>query len=197
MVAMNTTIHTSLLLVLLASSAAVASAQTSVSGQSAATPAGLSYNHVSVSYSRIGVSGVSGRADSHGLTANALVGSSNVLVSASTTIGGDLGNGTDEVSVGYVFKNLAYGTDAILQVGSDETYGVVLRKKLGHDLEVSAHYTRTAGANVYGLFVGYDVTKAVTFGLAYERSTGVDFSALGYSVNAKLSALTASVRYNF
>jgi hypothetical protein len=194
---MNTTIHTPILLVLLASSAAVASAQTSVSGQPAATPAGLSYNNVGVSYSRIGVSGVSGRADSYGLTANALVGSSNVLVTASTTIGGDLGNGSDEVSIGYVFKNLAYGADAIVQVGSDETYGVVLRKKLSNDVEISAHYTRTVGANVYGLFVGYDVTKAVTFGLAYERSTGVDFSAFGYSANATLSALTASVRYNF
>ncbi len=197
MVAMNTTNYTPLLLVLLASSAAVASAQTSVSGQTAATPSGLSYNNVSASYSRIGVSGVSGRADSWELTANALVGSSNVLISASTTIGGDLGNGTDEVSVGYVCKDLAYGTDAIVQVGSDETYGLVLRRKLGNDFEVSAHYTRAAGANIYGLFVGCDISKAVTVGLAYELTSRVDFSAFGYSANSKLSAWTASVRYNF
>lgn len=197
MVAMNTTTHTSLLLVLLASSAAVASAQTSASSRTSAAPADLSYNNVSLSYSQVGVSGASGHADSWGVTASALIGSSNVLVSASTSIGGDLGNGSNEVFLGYVFKNLAWGTDAIVQVGSDESYGVALRKALGHNVEVGAHYTYTSGENIYGLFVGYDVTKAVTFGLAYERSSGVDLSAAGFSANSKLSAWTASVRYNF
>ena len=79
------------------------------SAQSAAASSGLSYNRVGVSYNT----------DSKGfsVSASALIGSSNFLVEADTTIGGSTsGNGVDSVSLGYVFKNVALGADATVSV---------------------------------------------------------------------------------
>ena len=171
--------------------AAAASAQ-------AAAPAGLSYNNVSVSYSQYSASGFSGHANNWALSASALIGSSNVLLSASTLSGGDIGNGGDSVAIGYVFKNLALGSDAIVRVGSNETYGLTIRKDLGNNLEASLGYARVLGESIYGVSVGYSVSKAVTLSLGYERSSGIDASGfIAGATNVKLSAWTAAVRYNF
>jgi hypothetical protein len=168
------------------------------SAQSAAASSGLSYNNISVSYSQYSATGFSGHANNWSLTANALIGSSNVIVTASTEIGGDLGNGGDSVAIGYVFKNLALGSDAIVRVGSNETYGLSIRKDLGNNLEASLGYARVYGESIYGVSVGYTVTKAVTLSLGYERSSGLDVSDYFVgATNVKVSAWTAAVRYNF
>jgi hypothetical protein len=168
------------------------------SAQTAAASSGLSYNNASVSYSQYSASGFSGHANNWALSANALIGSSNVLISASTQIGGDVGNGGDTVALGYVFKNLAAGTDVIVSVGSDETYALTFRKDLGNNLEAAAGISRVLGENVYGLSVGYSVSKAVTLSLGYQRSSSVDASDyIAGATNVKLTAWTASVRYNF
>ena len=168
------------------------------SAQTAAASSGLSYNNASVSYSRLSLSGYTGHANGWAVSANALIGSSNVLVSAQTTVGGDLGNGSDDVSIGYVFKNLALGADAIVSVGSDETYELAIRKDLGSNIEVAVNFAQVAGENVYGLSVGYSVTKAITLGLGYSRTSGFDASDyLVGATNVKLSGWTVGVRYNF
>jgi hypothetical protein len=155
--------------------AAAASAQ-------AAAPAGLSYNRVGLGYNT----------DSKGysLTASALIGSSNFLVEASSTIGGADGaaasNGTDSVSLGYVFKNVAFGADVTVSVASDEARGLNIRKDIGNNLEVAASFGRnSADNNVWGAELAYNVSKQIQLAVGYSDEQG------------QASTSDISVRYNF
>ena len=150
------------------------------SAQSAAAVSGLSYNRVGLGYAR------SNGLDGYSLTASALIGSSNFLVSAATTVGGDVGNGADSVSLGYVFKNVALGADATVSVGSDETYGLNVRKDLGNNIEVAASFSRVSGSNVWGAELAYNVSKQIQLAVGYADSS--DF----------VKGVTSfSARYNF
>ena len=150
------------------------------SAQSAAASSGLSYNRLGLGYARS--SGV----DGYALTASALIGGSNFLVEAATTVGGDVGNGDDGVSLGYVFKNVALGADATVSVGSNETYGLNVRKDLGSNIEAAVSYTRVASANVWGIELAYNVSKQIQLAVGYDDS----------SVLAK-GITSLAVRYNF
>ena len=150
------------------------------SAQSAAASSGLSYNRVGLGYNT----------DSKGysLSASALIGSSNFLVEADTTIGGNTsGNGSDSVSLGYVFKNVALGADATVAIGSNESYGLNVRKDLGNNIELAAGYARESGVNGWGVELAYNVSKQI------QLAVGVsDTSAVGST-----STTDISVRYNF
>ena len=150
------------------------------SAQSAAASSGLSYNRVGLGYNT----------DSKGysLTASALIGSSNFLVEAGTSIGGNTsGNGVDSVSLGYVFKNVALGADATVSVGSNESYGLNVRKDLGNNIELAVGYARSSGVNGWGAELAYNVSKQI------QVAVGVsDTNAAGSS-----STTDISVRYNF
>ncbi len=150
------------------------------SAQSAAASSGLSYNRVGLGYNT----------DSKGysLSASALIGSSNFLVEADTTIGGNTsGNGVDSVSLGYVFKNVALGADATVSVGSDESYGLNVRKDLGNNIELAVGYARSNGVNGWGAELAYNVSKQI------QVAVGVsDTNVAGSS-----STTDISVRYNF
>ena len=156
--------------------AAAASAQAA-----APAAAGLSYNRVGLGYNT----------DSKGysLTASALIGSSNFLVEADTTIGGGntLGNGSDSVSLGYVFKNVALGADVTVSVASNEAYGLNVRKDLGiYNLEAAASFGRnSADNNVWGAELAYNVSKQIQLAVGVSDEQG----------QASTSAITA--RYNF
>ena len=153
------------------------------SAQTAAASSGLSYNRVGVAYS----DNLSG----YGLTASALVGNTNVLLSASTTIGGGTaGNGNDRVSVGYVFKNVALGSDVIVSVGSDETYGIAARKDLGSNVELALGYQRNQGVNLWGIELAYNITKQYQVAVGY-------FDASNGTINGKSNDTQIAVRYNF
>jgi len=152
--------------------AAAASAQVAASS-------GLSYNRVGLGYNT----------DSKGysLSASALIGGSNFLVGASSTIGGNnTGNGADSVSLGYVFKNVAFGADATVSVASNEAYGLNVRKDLGNNIEGAASFGRNAAnKNVWGAELAYNVSKQIQV-------------AVGYSDTSKAASETSvSVRYNF
>lgn len=150
------------------------------SAQSAAAPSGLSYNRVGLDYSD----------DSKGytLSASALIGGSNFLVEAETTIGGNTsGNGDDSVSLGYVFKNVVLGADATVSVGSNEAYGVLVRKDLGSNIEIALGYARQGGVNGYGIELAYNVSKQIQLAVGV-----VDNDAAGSSSDTVISA-----RYNF
>jgi hypothetical protein len=153
--------------------AAAASAQ-------AAAPAGLSYNRVGLGYNT----------DSKGysVSASALIGGSNFLVGASSTIGGNgTGNGSDSVSLGYVFKNVAFGADATVSVASNEAYGLNVRKDLGiYNLEVAASFGRNSSDNnVWGAELAYNVSKQIQVAVGYSDAQG------------SASTSDISVRYNF
>jgi len=154
----------------------------------AAAPAaasGLSYNNISVSYNQLSASGISGHVNGWTLAATAAIGNSNVIVQGQSTIGGDLGNGNDTVVLGYVFKNSL--ADVIVAVGSNEFYGVRARKDLGSNFEGSVSYARVSGDNQYGLSVGYNFTKQVSFDLSYAK----------LDTTVSVTLWTAGLRYNF
>ena len=155
--------------------AAAASAQAA-----APAAAGLSYNRVGLGYNT----------DSKGysLTASALIGSSNFLVEADTTIGGGTpsDNGTDSVSLGYVFKNVALGADATVAIGSYESYGLNVRKDLGNNIEVAASFGRNSSdINVWGAELAYNVSKQIQLAVGFSDASG------------SASTTDISVRYNF
>jgi hypothetical protein len=154
--------------------AAAASAQAA-----APAAAGLSYNRVGLGYNT----------DSKGysLTASALIGSSNFLVEADTTIGGKTsGNGVDSVALGYLFKSVYAGIDVVASVASDEAYGLGLRKDIGNNLEVAASFGRnSADNNVWGAELAYNVSKQIQLAVGYSDEQG------------QASTSDISVRYNF
>lgn len=145
---------------------------------SAQSASGLSYNRVGLGYNT----------DSKGysLSASALIGGSNFLVSADTTIGGSgTGNGADSVSLGYVFKNVALGADATVSIGSDESYGLNVRKDLGNNIEGAVSYGRESGVNTWGVELAYNVSKQIQVAVGYSDASGA------------ASTTDISVRYNF
>jgi hypothetical protein len=151
------------------------------SAQSAAS-SGLSYNRVGLGYNT----------DSKGysLSASALIGSSNFLVGASSTIGGNnTGNGVDSVSLGYVFKNVAFGADATVSVGSNESYGLNVRKDLGSNIEGAVSYNRVAKNDVWGAELAYNVSKQIQVAVGYSDSNATGAAGKGQT--------SLSARYNF
>ena len=154
--------------------AAAASAQTAVA------PAGLSYNRVTVSR----------EGQNNALSAEALLGSSNVLATIGTSTAGT------SYSLGYVFKNVAFGVDATLSVGAGDknaysTYSVTLRRTLSEviqGLEARIQVAQNDG----------DTTRAKT-DATYELQYNITKQyALAYSLNdGGNKAHTISFRYNF
>ena len=156
------------------------------SAQSAAAPAGLSYNRVTVSR----------EGQNNTLAAEALLGSSNVLA----TIGSSKAAGTS-YSLGYVFKNVAAGIDATVSVGAGDNddnsdIGLTLRRSLsevvaGLEARIVVGYNSGAGTagstSNYTYELQYNINKQ--FGIAYGVT---DLDAAGAS-----NLHTVSVRYNF
>jgi hypothetical protein len=163
------------------------------SAQSAAASSGLSYNRAGLSYGF--------DTKNYSLSASALIGSSNVLISAATTINTKAApgsaNGTDTASVGYVFKNLALGTDVTLSVGSNEVYGINLRRSLSEvaaNLEGSLGYTRanavgTSKVSTWTAELAYNVNKQYQIAVGYS-----DSNETGVAGNSQTSV---TLRYNF
>ncbi len=168
--------------------AAAASAQTAV-----AAPAGLSYNRVTVS--RTG--------QDNALAAEALLGSSNVLATIGTSTTA-YGYNETTYSLGYVFKNVAFGVDATLSVGAGSesnhsTYSVTLRRALSEviqGLEARVVVSQNDGADASGFNpIGVDASTSATFELQYNitKQYAVAFSVTDGTENTQ----TVSFRYNF
>lgn len=142
----------------LASFAVAASAQ-------AAAPSDLAYNRVTLS-----LEGQNGNV-SNNISVSALLGSSNLLATVSTTDMGNNGGNFASLAVGYVFKNAAYSTDAIVSIStgtefSNPAYSLLLRRPLNEvatGLEVAVGYTFQRGI---GAGANYDsVTAEVSYNL--------------------------------
>ncbi|GBL29105.1 hypothetical protein EMGBS10_02550 [Opitutia bacterium] len=155
------------------------------SAQTAAAPAGLSYNRVTVSR----------EGQNNTLAAEALLGSSNVLATIGTSTAGT------SYSLGYVFKNVAAGIDATVSVGAGDAannsdIGLTLRRSLsevvaGLEARIVLGYNSGAGnaasTTDYTYELQYNINKQ--FGIAYSLT---DIDAAGVS-----NLHTISVRYNF
>ena len=135
------------------------------SAQSAAAPAGLSYNRVTVSR----------EGQNNTMSASALLGGTNVLATAST---GNGYNSDTSFSLGYVFKNVAFATDATVSISSgnrliNSAVSVNLRRALNEvyaGLEVSLGYSYASNSDS-----GYQGDP--------DGSTGVVTAEIAYNVN--------------
>ena len=155
------------------------------SAQTAAAPAGLSYNRVTVSR----------EGQNNTLAAEALLGSSNVLATIGTSTAGT------SYSLGYVFKNVVAGIDATVSVGAGDNdensdIGLTLRRSLsevvaGLEARIVVGYNSGAGTAAsttdYTYELQYNINKQ--FGIAYSVT---DKDAAGAP-----NLHTVSVRYNF
>ena len=153
------------------------------SAQSAAA-AGLSYNRAGVNYNTDAAAGDNG----YSVSVEALVGSSNVWVGASADLNAA---GEDEVSVGYLFKNVAAGIDATIAVSSNDTYGVILRRSLNE--VVSGLEARFVWAQA----TGSDRTNGYLYELAYNVNSKYQVAVSVADVENADEEVSVSVRYNF
>ena len=153
------------------------------SAQSAAA-AGLSYNRAGLSYNTDAAAGDNG----YSLSVEALIGSSNVWVGGSADLNSA---GDDEVSVGYVFKNVAAGIDATVAVSSNDTYGVILRRSLN---EVVAGLE---GRIVWSQDGGSNNTDSFVYELAYNVNSKYQVAVSIADANGASEQTSVTVRYNF
>ena len=153
------------------------------SAQSAAA-AGLSYNRAGLSYNTDSGAGDNG----YSVSVEALVGSSNVWVGGAADLNAA---GDDEVSVGYLFKNVIGGIDATVAVSSNDTYGVILRRSLN---EVVAGLE---GRFVYEQTTGSDRTDSFVYELAYNVNSKYQVAVSVADVNDADEEVSVTVRYNF
>ena len=153
------------------------------SAQSAAA-AGLSYNRAGLSYN------TDAAANDNGYSASieALVGSSNVWVGASA----DLNTaGADNVSVGYLFKNVAAGIDATAFVGSNDGFGIIARRSLNEvvaGLEGRIVWSQNGGSKSADSFV---------YELAYNVNSKYQVAVSIADANGASEQTSVTVRYNF
>jgi hypothetical protein len=159
--------------------AAAASAQTA-----AASASGLSYNRAGLSYNTDKAAGDNG----YSLSVEALIGSTNIWIAGSADLNGA---GADEVSLGYVFKNVAAGIDATVAVSSDDTYGIILRRSLNEvvaGLEARLVYARKEGSVT---------TDGFTYELAYNINKQFQIAVSVDDVDGAKNETSVTVRYNF
>ncbi len=153
------------------------------SAQSAAA-AGLSYNRAGLSYNTDAAANDNG----YSASVEALVGSSNVWVGASA----DLNTaGADNVSVGYLFKNVAAGIDATAFIGSNDGFGIIARRSLNEvvaGLEGRIVWSQDGGSNSSNSFV---------YELAYNVSSKYQVAVSIADSNGASEQTSVTVRYNF
>ena len=151
------------------------------SAQSAAA-AGLSYNRAGLSYNTDAASG-----NGYSASIEALVGSSNIWVGASAGLDT---KGEDEVTVGYLFKNVVAGIDATAFVGSNDGYGIIARRSLN---EIVAGLE---GRIVWGQEGGSNVNSFV-YELAYNVNSKYQVAVSIADANGVAEETSVTVRYNF
>jgi hypothetical protein len=161
----------------------------SASAFAASGPASLFGSNVEVSYVQLSTNGVAGHQNGWDVSATAYLGKSDFFVNALTSVGGDLGNGSDEVSLGYRLKNVGSIADVAVTVGSNESYGLALHRALGAGFGAWASYDRVAN--------GHDVTLAVSKMLTHDVSADLGYTAINRDGQANSHAWSLGVRYKF
>jgi opacity protein-like surface antigen len=155
----------------------------------ASAPSSLFGNNVEVSYVQQSTDGVAGHLNGWELSATAYLGKSDAFLNAQTSVGGDLGNGADAVSLGYRFKNVASIADVALTVGSDEAYGLALHRALGAGFGAWASYERVSN--------GHDVTVVLSKMIVSNVSADLGYSWIVRDGSADANQWSLGVRYKF
>ena len=159
------------------------------SASAASAPSSLFASNVEVSYVQQSTDGIAGHLNGWELSATAYLGKSDAFVNAQTSVGGDLGNGADAVSLGYRFKNVASIADVALTVGSDESYGLALHRALGAGFGAWAPYDRVAN--------GHDVTVVLSKMIVSNVSADLGYSWINRDGAADVNQWSLGVRYKF
>jgi hypothetical protein len=144
----------------------------------AAAASGLVYNRVTVQQNTSGPT-------NRNITVENLINGSNVLVALSQSDG----PGGANVQIGYVFKNVTNGIDAIVNISSGEYDGVniALRRSLSEvfaGLELGLGYSHYEGSNnSWSYEVAYNINKqfSVAFGAYDVSDSNQKFVALRYN----------------
>ena len=165
------------------------------SAQSAApAAAGLSYNRVTVSR----------EGQNNTMSASVLLGGTNVLATAST--GNAEFHEEAAFSLGYVFKNVAFATDATVSISSgnkdvNSAVSVNLRRALNEvyaGLEVAVGYSYATNSDTSLFLDPAGTTGVVTAELAYNINKTWQVAAGITNVNPTGDRVTTvSVRHNF
>jgi len=162
---------------------------------------GLSYNSLSIGLNNFTNTEAAGHDRYYYVSASARLPNSNFIIGAGTTLGGggntgSIGrqpNGTDSVSISYVFDDVANFADAVIQAGSDEYRSAYIRKNLGKGFEASLGYLRFSDGNDgYFVGLGYSLNKSLSLDYVYQRTT-----SSWPSSSAKWILNQISLRYNF
>ncbi len=147
---------------------------------SAQAASGLSYNNLSLVYTD--VDDAAGT-DGYSVAAQVTLGS-NFLIQAASNIGGEtrdqVNGNNDALSIGYIFKNVAAGVDVTPYIGTEDTYGVLLRRTLSEvvaGLEVRAAYEQAqsepnADNSAVLVGIGYSFAKSYTVDVNYINAEG-------------------------
>ena len=134
-------------------------------------------------------SGVAGPLNGWNVSATAYLGQSDLFVNAQTSVGGDLGNGADEVSLGYRLKNVASLADVAVTVGSNESYGIALHRAIGGGFGAWASYERVSN--------GHDVNATISKMLTHDVSLDLGYSWISRDASANSHVWSLGVRYKF
>ena len=153
------------------------------SAQSAAAPAGLSYNRAGLSYN----SDADVNDNGYSASIEALVGSTNIWVGAAAELDK---SGADNVSVGYLFKNVIAGIDATAFVGSNDGFGIIARRSLNEvvaGLEGRIVWSQNGGSNVdtFVYELAYNIGSKYQVAVSIADKSGAD------------EQTSVTVRYNF
>lgn len=161
----------------------------SASAFAASGPSSLFASNVEVSYVQQSTDGVAGHLNGWELSATAYLGASDFFVNGLTSVGGDLGNGTDIASLGYRFKNVGSLADVALTVGSSETYGLALHRALGSGFGAWASYERVSN--------GHNVVAAVSKMLTHDLSLDLGYSWISRDAQASSHIWGLGLRRKF
>jgi hypothetical protein len=131
------------------------------------SPSSLFASNVEVSYVQQSFEGLSGHLDGWQVSATAYLGKTDFFVNGLTTVGGDLGNGTDSAYLGYRIKNVASLADVALTVGSNESYGLALHRALGAGFGAWASYVRNDVGHNVSIVLSKMMTHDVSLDLGY------------------------------
>ena len=161
----------------------------SASAFAASAPSSLFASNVEVSYVQQSTDAVAGHLNGWELSATAYLGKSDAFVNAQTSVGGDLGNGADAVSLGYRVQTVASIADVALPVGSDESYGLALHRALGGGFGAWASYENNAS--------GHDVSVILSKSLASNISLDLGYSWISRDALADQNQWSLGLRFKF
>jgi hypothetical protein len=144
---------------------------------SIAASTSLNYNYASIS--RQTLNGQLNGSYVDFLEVSSLIGDSNFIINALATLTGrfaidgifssDTFNGSDNGTIGYVFRDVYAGTDVIFTIGSNESYTASLYRQITDKLDGKLSYTLSTNSqkSFSTIQLDYNINDKYVFGVKY------------------------------